>query len=183
MIALVLIDQQKGIDNPRLGPRNNPLAEIYILKLLNTWRELEWPIFHVIHKSNEKDSVFWPEQSGFELKSEFMPKAGETLIEKSIPCAILNSSLAQELKKLKIYSFALVGASTNNSIEATARTGGNMGFKVYVVEEACFTFDKADFFGNFRSASEVHAMSLANLHGEYADVISCEQLLNHTKSN
>ena len=71
----------------------------------------------------------------------------------------------------------VVGAATNNSVEASARTAGNLGFNVLVVEDACYTFDKADFFGVVRTADEVHAMSLANLQGEYATVVNSSALL------
>lgn len=37
--------------------------------------------------------------------------------------------------------------------------------------------------GNLRSADDVHAMSLANLQGEYADVVSTEQLLKKFSSH
>jgi hypothetical protein len=37
--------------------------------------------------------------------------------------------------------------------------------------------DKADYFGNAHSAGEVHAMSLGNLHGEYATVVNTAQIL------
>lgn len=181
MIALIIIDQQKGIDHPKLGQRNNPNAEDEILKLLEIWRGIDWPIFHVQHKSTEVDSVFWPDQEGVEFKDKFKPKYSEPVIEKSVPCAYINSSLAADLENINVNSIAIVGVATNNSVEATARTGGNLGFKVYVVEDACFTFAKQDYFGNPHTASEVHAMSLANLNGEYATVVSAEQLLSKAK--
>ena len=37
--------------------------------------------------------------------------------------------------------------------------------------------DKVDYFGHRRTAEEVHAMSLANLQGEYAVVVSTEEVL------
>jgi hypothetical protein len=39
------------------------------------------------------------------------------------------------------------------------------------VEDAIFTFGRKDWNGTFRSAEEVHAMSLANLDGEYCSVV------------
>jgi nicotinamidase-related amidase len=60
--------------------------------------------------------------------------------------------------------------STNNSVEATARMAGNLGFSTVVVADACFTFDKVDFGGTLRRAEDVYLMALANLHGEFADV-------------
>jgi nicotinamidase-related amidase len=71
----------------------------------------------------------------------------------------------------------IAGVSTNNSVEATARTAGNPGFSTVVVADACFTFDKVDFGGTLRCAEDVHLMALANLHGEYADVRMTDNVL------
>ena len=50
--------------------------------------------------------------------------------------------------------------------------------RTVVVADATFAFDKTDFAGVYRSADEVHAMSLANLEGEYATVTNTAALLN-----
>jgi nicotinamidase-related amidase len=71
----------------------------------------------------------------------------------------------------------IVGVSTNNSVEATARTAGNLGFKTYVVSDATFALAKTDFDGRARTAEEVHAMALANLQGEYASMITTSAAL------
>ncbi len=42
--------------------------------------------------------------------------------------------------------------------------------------DATFTFARKDFAGLLRTAEEVHAMSLANLEGEYATVLTAAQL-------
>jgi hypothetical protein len=39
------------------------------------------------------------------------------------------------------------------------------------VADACFTFGRKDWNGVMRSAEEVHALSLANLDGEYCSVV------------
>ena len=174
--ALIIIDQQKGIDSPKLGARNNENAQVEILKLLVKWRELNWPIFHIRHRSRHRDSVFWPEQEGFEFKPEFLPRDNEFVIEKQTPCAFTHTNLEDLLNQNSITSIVVVGASTNNSVEATVRTGGCFGFTVIVIENACFAFAKEDYFGVLRSAAEVHAMSLANLKDEYAQIINSAEL-------
>ncbi len=176
MYALIVIDQQKGIDHPKLGRRNNPNAEQIMLDLIAFWRNRNWPIIHIIHRSEEPDSVFWPEQDGFTLKEEFRPVGNELLIEKSVPCAFTKNTLADELTKRSLHKLVITGVATNNSVEATARSAGNLGFEAFVVADACFTFEKPDYFGNAHSADEVHAMSLANIHGEYAAVIESAAL-------
>lgn len=178
MLALIVIDQQKGLDHPKLGARNNPDAQSEMLGLLRLWRERNWPIVHVKHRSKQRESVFWPEQEGFEFKEEFKPKNAELVIEKSVPCAFTNNMLEGALKRLGVSEIVIVGAVTNNSVESTARTGGNLGYTVYVVENSCFTFAKPDYYGKARTADDVHAMSLANLHGDYATVLSSSQLIS-----
>ena len=54
---------------------------------------------------------------------------------------------------------------------------GNLGFDTVVVSDASATFGRRDFAGRWRSADEVHAMSLANLAGEYATILSAEEVL------
>ena len=175
--ALIIIDQQKGILHPRLGRRNNPQAEERMLELLALWRLRGRPVVHVQHLSRSPDSVFWPEQSGVEFQPRFAPQNGERLIQKQVPDAFCASGLEAQLREAGIGQLIIVGVATNNSVESTARTAGNLGFDAWVAEDACFTFDKADYFGKARTAEEVHAMSLGNLHGEYATVVSTTQIL------
>jgi hypothetical protein len=53
----------------------------------------------------------------------------------------------------------------------------NLGFDTFLVEDACFTFGREDWAGTPRTAAEVHAMSLANLEGEYATVMGTAAVL------
>lgn len=52
--ALIIIDVQKGFDEPSLGRRNNPESEDNISDLLSYWRRSGLPIFHVRHLSVEE---------------------------------------------------------------------------------------------------------------------------------
>ena len=60
---------------------------------------------------------------------------------------------------------------TNNSLEATVRHGGNLGYRIFVVADACWAVDKRDLSGRLWPAADVHALSLANMQGEYAEVV------------
>ncbi|WP_122663843.1 cysteine hydrolase family protein [Pseudomonas viridiflava] len=176
--ALLIIDMQQGIQHPKLGRRNNAHADEQMLKLLQAWRRTQRPVIHVRHFSREPESVFWPQQSGVEYQPAFLPMEGERELRKEVPDAFCNSPLEEWLKSEGITQLIIVGVVTNNSVESTARSGGNLGFEVIVPHDGCFTFDKTDFFGALRSAEDVHAMSLGNLHGEYATVVATEALLS-----
>lgn len=175
--ALVLIDMQQGINHPKLGRRNNPDAEQRMLELLSAWRDSGRTVIHVRHFSRSPDSVFWPQQSGVEFQQAFVPWDDEGELHKQVPDAFCHSALEGWLRADGINQVVIVGVVTNNSVESTARTGGNLGFEVIVPHDACFTFDGADFFGQPRTAEDIHAMSLANLHGEYAQVVATEAIL------
>jgi nicotinamidase-related amidase len=175
--ALILIDMQRGIADPALGRRNNPEAEENIARLLFAWRDARRPIVHVRHVSRSPRSVFWPGQEGAEFQDRFQPRADEHVVEKNVPDAFINTALERWLRVRDIRKVAIVGVITNNSVEATARTSGNLGFDTIVVSDATYTFDKTDFNGTLRTADEVHAMSLANLDGEYAKVVTTLELI------
>ena len=177
MTALLIIDMQKGMQSPTLPPRNNLQAEANIARLLAAWRDTGRPVVFVRHISRSPTSVFAPGQSGVEFQEAFLPLAHEHVVEKNVPDAFINTGLERWLHARGISDVVIAGVSTNNSVEATARTAGNLGFSTVVVADACFTFDKTDFGGTLRSAEEVHLMALANLHGEYAEVRAADDIL------
>jgi nicotinamidase-related amidase len=175
--ALIIIDMQQGMRSPDLPPRNNPDAEDNIARLHAAWRAAGQPVVSVRHISRSPASVFAPGQSGVEFQARFMPLAHEHVVEKNVPDAFINTGLERWLHARGIRRLVIAGVSTNNSVEASARTAGNLGFDTIVAADACFAFEKRDFGGTLRSAEEVHLMALANLHGEYADVRTTGEVL------
>lgn len=178
--ALLIIDMQKGMAQPEAGARNNPEAEANIARLLAAWRAAKATIVHVRHMSRTPGSPFWPGQGGAEFQPALAPLPAEHVMEKNVPDAFAVSGLERWLRVRGIEALVIVGVSTNNSVEATARSAGNLGFQTRVVADACFCFDKVDYAGTKRSAAEVHAMSLANLQGEYAEIIDTAAALRLT---
>lgn len=175
--VLVIIDMQKAMATYGADMRNNPDAERNILALLTAWRAERGTVVHVRHISRNPGSVFWPGQAGCEFQEQLAPLAGEHVVEKNVPDAFINTGLERWLRVRGASRLVIVGVSTNNSVEASARSSGNLGFDTQVVSDATFAFDKADYAGRQRSADEVHAMSLANLDGEYARIVDTAALL------
>jgi nicotinamidase-related amidase len=163
---------------PQAGRRNNPQAEANMAVLLNAWRTAGAAIVHVRHISRTDGSLFWAGHPSVEFQNEFKPLDSEHVVEKNIPDAFLGSSLERWLRIRSIDSVVIVGVSTNNSVESTARTAGNLGFTTRVVSDATFAFEKCDHDGVLRDAAVVHAMSLANLQGEYAQVVTTSEILS-----
>lgn len=94
-----------------------------------------------------------------------------------MPDAFIASGLERWLHVRGIRQLVVCGVATNNSVEATARTGGNLGFEVLVAGEACYTFDLSGPDGRCWPAQEVHDMALANLAMDYARVVGVSELI------
>ncbi len=175
--VLLLIDLQQAIDHPSWGERNNPEADANLVSLLGRWRAMGWPVWHIRHDSLEMQSHYRPSQPGHAFRPETAPLPGERVIPKQTNSAFIGTTLEADLRTRGDLRLVIVGVSTNNSVEATARMAGNLGFETYLVEDACFTFGRPDYRGVFRTADEVHAMSLANLDGEYCRVVRTQDLM------
>lgn len=176
--VLLIIDMQKCMASPAAGARNNPAAEQNIGRLLQHWRAAGATVVHVRHISRSPESQFAPGQAGVEFQPALAPLAGEHVVEKNVPDAFINTGLERWLRVRGAERLVIVGVSTNISVESSARSAGNLGFDTVVVADATFAFDKTDYADVRRSAAEVHAMSLANLDGEYATIVDTAQLLN-----
>lgn len=175
--ALILIDLQQCMTDRTRPPRNNPQAEDNIGLLLSAWRATDRPVIHVRHLSIDPTSGFWPGQPGAAFQDPFLPKGGEHVVDKHVTDAFANSGLERFLHVRLIKKLLIVGVSTNYSVESTARSAGCLGFETAVVSDACFTFAKTDLERKLRSAEEIHLMSLSNLAGEYASILTTEGVL------
>jgi nicotinamidase-related amidase len=175
--VLLIVDVQQAIDHPSWGVRNNPAMEANIASLLAAWRRSGRPVIHVQHVSREPRSTYRPGQPGVEFKPEVAPLAGETVLVKHVNSAFIGTDLEARLRRAGCPTLVITGVITNNSVEATARMAGNLGFDAVVVADATATFGRADYNGKEHDADDVHALSLANLQGEYARIADTAAVL------
>lgn len=170
--ALVLIDVQVGMDHERWGERNNPGAEGRIAELLGAWRTAGAPVVHVRHASRGVGSPLHPESPGFAFKPEAEPEAGEPVVTKSVNSAFIGTDLETRLRTAGIRTVVLAGISTPHCVSTTARMAANLGFPTVVVSDATAAFALGGY-----TAEVVHAVSLATLEGEFAAIVTADQLV------
>lgn len=175
---LLLVDIQQGLDEPKYGERNNPQAEANIGKLLETWRGEKRPLIHIQHLSTEPNSPLRPELPGVAFKPEAQPLEGEMIIQKNVNSAFIGTDLQERLDEMGIRDLVVIGLTTNHCVSTTTRMAGNLGYNTYIVSDATATFGLIDHKGNWHSADEVHDITLANLQGEFATVVSTDEVVN-----
>jgi nicotinamidase-related amidase len=176
--ALILIDVQDGLDDPRLGKRNNPDAEINMARLLADWRTTGRPIYHVQHMSTEPNSPLRPHLSGNAIKRIVAPQGDEPIIQKTVNNAFVGTDLEDRLRKKDIQSVVIVGLTTEHCVSTTARMAGDLGFVTFVVEDATACHDHTGYDGAYYLAETVHTIALVSLQDEFATILTTDQLLN-----
>ena len=176
--ALLIIDVQKGLDDPALGRnRNNPRAESNMARLLSEWRRRQQPVIHVRHGSVEPDSPLRPGLPGHAFKEEVQPLPGEKQFDKSVNSAFVRTGLDEYLRSQETSALVIVGLTTDHCVSASTRTASDLGFHVTLVSDATATFERQDHDGRLHSADDVHNINLASLNGEFCTIRSTEDML------
>lgn len=173
---LILIDVQKGFFDPCWGPRNNPGAEKIIAQLLVEWRRRGWPVIHVQHLSVEPNSPLRPSLPGVAFMDEAMPLAGERVVQKNVNSAFIGTDLEKILKDQDFREIYCAGFTTDHCVSTSVRMAKNLGFSPTIIADATVAFERVDYRGRRFSADEVHAVSLASLGGEFAEIVESREL-------
>jgi nicotinamidase-related amidase len=184
--ALLLIDIQNDYF-PSFTGAKMPLpsmdtASKRAADLLLAAREGSIMVVHIKHlMASDAAPFFHPGTSGAELHHSVTPEAGETIIEKSRPNSFVGTDLESLLRASQIEHLVMCGAMSQMCIDASARSGVDLGFKVTVAHDACAA---ANIIHNGVSVSSemVHASIMAPLAASYADVQLTSEIIPKLRS-
>lgn len=175
--ALVVVDAQVAFDDQRLGPRNNPDCDDNIERLVTAWLERKAPLVYVRHDSEDPGSLMHPSNPGNRLKP-YLQAEPDLLVTKQVNSAFHgHPDLHAWLSAAEIEGIVICGITTNHCCETTARVGGNLGYRVFFALDATHTFDREGPDGTVLTADQLAQATATNLHGEFATVVTVDQLL------
>jgi nicotinamidase-related amidase len=145
-------------------------------RALELFRAKNLPIFHIQHVSNRAGATFFlPETDGVEIHESVTPKSGEYIIQKHFPNSFRDTSLNDQLQNLNVGEVIICGAMTHMCIDTTVRAAFDLGYRCFVVSDACAT-RSMQFGGVAIEASQVHAAFMAALSSPFAQVIEANKL-------
>lgn len=109
-----------------------------------------------------------PNPAGFEIRPEFAPQPGDTVIRKMRASAFFGTPLVAHLTQLGIQTVIICGESTSGCVRASAIDAYSYGFHVVIVEECCFDRNRLS-----------HKVNLFDMHHKYADVMGVDEVVEH----
>lgn len=141
-------------------------------KLLNKFREVKLPVFHVQHISSRPGATFFlPGTEGMNVHESVAPLPGELVVQKSFPNSFRDTLLLNHLNGADVQGVVICGAMSHMCVDATTRAAFDLGFSCVVIDDACATRD-LQHKGKVIEAEKVHGAFMAAFAALYAKVIS-----------
>ncbi|MGA2424585.1 MAG: cysteine hydrolase family protein [Terriglobales bacterium] len=144
--ALLVIDVQRGImDDPNLARKkkiDQALDETVdrIAGLIQRARVASVPVIYIQH-DGVRGHRLEAGTSGWQLRSEIAPQAGERVIHKRAPDAFFETTLGAELAAGGIQQLVICGCMTPYCIDTTVRRAVSLGYDVILAADGHMTAD------------------------------------------
>ncbi len=150
--AVLLLDVQKDLVDITPGLRKNRVIE-HMASVLRAARRRKTAVIHITASVRPdfldlpKDNPLWDGlrkkrqliigTRGAAIDPRVTPLKHELVLNKTCVDPFLTTNLGQALQNADANTIILMGLWTNYVIEATARHASDMGYRVFLVREAC----------------------------------------------
>ena len=175
---LVILDVQDTIDQPVWNNKSNPDYLNVIQRLLAHWRKNGWPVLYIKHDESVSTSSYYIHGLWNSIKKDIAPIPGEIIVSKQQNCAFIGTELDMILRGMQVNHLVLTGVVIHNSMDATIRAGKALGYSIILPSDATTAVPVAGPNGKSWDAVTVHDLTLAILDGEYAEVMTSDEVIN-----
>lgn len=169
--ALVVIDVQKGMFDPKYPPYDGEAVVDRIATLIAKARAARAPIFFVQHHG-EGDHPFQPGKPGFPFHDKLTPQPGDDVTVKHRSSAFDGTDLDVKLKRAGIDHLVITGMQSEYCVDSAIRGAYERGYKITLVSDAHSTGDT-----RIAEAKDIIAIQNDTLAGDFADVIPAAEIL------
>ena len=175
--AIVFIDfQNEYVDGAmplgELGAAATKNARL----LLDKARAENIPLFHIAHHGEDNGPVFDPLSSKVDIVDSLNPAADETTVTKKHPNAFYDTQLNELLLDTGKSQIVFVGFMSHMCVSSSVRVAFDLGFKNFVIHDACATRDLPDSNGETISAEVVHNSAMAALQDRFATLLATDSI-------
>lgn len=176
--ALVIVDMQKAMDDPKFGRRNQPQLVDNLRRTLGRWREMGLPVVFVADDDADPESPYHPGRPGNLFVEGLEPLVGEDVVRKRTSSAFVGTDLEERLRAAGIARLVVGGVHTNRCVESLVRSARDLGLEVCVLEDGTAAVGVTDRRGRKWAAADVHALALADMQASGAEVQTADALLH-----
>ena len=181
MIALVVIDLQKGIVARQTAPHSSADVVKRSAQLANHFREKGAPVVlvHVAFAPDRSDMLQQPVDSPnppaqlppdwADFVPEIGPRERDIIITKRQWGAFYGTDLDLQLRRRGVKTIVLCGISTNFGVESTARDAWERNYEIIFAEDAMSSFD-----------AEAHNFAIKRIFPRLGRVRSTAEVLSQT---
>jgi nicotinamidase-related amidase len=179
--ALIIVDVQNFyFPGGRLALAGSEAARLKARTILDFFRAEKWPVIHVRHLGKAAADAPLTGDSEWSFRADLAPAPGEPVVTKREINAFRGTNLLDVLNGLKVKDLVIIGMQTHMCLEGAVRAAADLGFSVTVAGDACATRD-LEFNGTVIPAEAVHLSTLATLKGNYARIVTTEELIKGLK--
>lgn len=176
--ALLVIDVQHEYITGQLKVEYPPLS----VSLPNIGRVMDGaarqsiPIVVINHVSPQGSPVFGRGSAGCMVHETVAKRRCDFTFEKSLPSALEGTPLLMWLAERGINTITLVGYTTNNCLDSTAKHGLHAGLTVELLPDACGTFSYTNKAGA-ATAEEIHRSFCVIVQSRFGAVATTDEWL------
>lgn len=139
--ALLIIDVQVGLFEPKPTPYKSDEVISHINKLAVKARASNMPIIWIQHETPNHDILKF-QSSGWQLPTNMNQAESDFYVRKTTPDSFLKTDLLKILTNRAVSELVVCGYASEFCVDTTIRSAAAKGFKITLVSDAHTTHDK-----------------------------------------
>ena len=175
--ALLVIDFQQEYFTGRLPIPDGQKALNKARELIAFADKARIPVYQIQHIAPAGSAVFALDGEGVKFHPQMLPRAGDTVLQKTTVSVFGSTELDRLLKEKGIKTVIIAGLMTHACVAGGARDAAPLGYQVVVASDASATRSITRAAGSSIDANSLHRAALASVEDTLGDVMTTAQIV------